>query len=333
MKRFLVAAGISHRHQLLVCLLAVPLLALAGESAAQAYPSRTVRLVVPFPPGGTTDGVARIIAQKMTESMGRPVVVENRSGAGGNVGTEAVAKSAPDGYTMALIANSFTTAPLLSKDVPFNAVTDFAPVALVASAPSVLVTAANAPFRTVADVVQYARANPGKLSYASAGKATLGHLSAELFKAETRTDILHVAYKGGGPAITDVIGGQVNLLFDVLTTAVPQVKAGRMRPLATTGAKRSPLLPDTPTMIESGFPAFQTTAWFGLVVPAATPKEIVGRLNAEVNAALGTSDVRERLAALSTEVEGGTIDQFVAFMRADAAKWARVIKEAGIRAD
>ncbi len=308
-------------------------LALTPQGAqAQAWPAKPIRLIVPFP-AGTTDSLARIVAQKMSASLGQPIVVENMPGASGNIGANAVAKSAPDGYTMVMVSNSLATAPLLGAAMPFNPTTDLAPVGLVATAASVLVTKPGAPFKNMPELLAYAKARPGQVSYASSGNGTLGHLYAEWFKAEAGIDILHVPYKGGGPALMDVLGGQVNLMFDVLVTTLPQVRAGKLLPLAITDGARSPMLPDVPTMAESGFPGFQATAWFALLAPAATPRRVLDQLSTELSKVLASPDVQRDLAVLGMLPESGKPEQFHALYARETERWSRIIKSAGIKAN
>lgn len=315
----------------LVCLLSVGLLTASPRVQAQAFPVKPIRLVVPFP-AGTTDSLARIVAQKMSAGLGQPVVVENVPGASGNIGTNQVAKAAPDGYTLVVVSNSFVTGPLLGIAAQFTP-PDLTPLGLMATAASVLVTKPDAPFKTVQELVAYARANPGKVTYASAGNGTLGQMYGEWFKSEAGVDILHIPYKGGGPALMDVMGGQVNLLFDVLVTTLPQVRAGKLRPLGLTAGQRSAALPDVPTIAESGFPGFQATAWFAMLAPVATPRRIVDQLSNELAKALADPDVRRELANLGMLPDSGKPEQANALFAKENERWSRIIKSAGIRAD
>lgn len=321
------------RRRVLLSTLAASVCATALPAAfAQAFPSRPIRLVVPFP-AGTTDSLARILAQKMSAGLGQPVVVENVPGASGNIGTGQVAKSPADGYTLVLAANSLVTGPLLGIAAPFNASTDLTPVGLVATATSVLVTRPDRPFKTVPELVAYAKARPGKVTYASSGNGTLGHLYAEWFKAEAGIDLLHVPYKGGGPALVDVMGGQVDLLFDVLVTTLPQVRAGKLHAIAVTAGQRSALLPEVPTMAEGGFPGFQGTAWFAMLAPAATPRPVVDQLSAELAKVLATPDIRRDLATLGMVPDTGRPEQFRTLYINENERWTRIIKSAAIRAN
>ncbi|MGE3925816.1 MAG: Bug family tripartite tricarboxylate transporter substrate binding protein [Lautropia sp.] len=308
----------------------MPGLPAQAQGQAASYPSRPVRLVVPFP-AGSTDSLARIVAQRMSVSLGQSFVVENMPGASGNIGAGAVAKAAPDGHTLVMVSNSIVTSPLLGQPMTFNPAVDLVPVGLVATAASVLVTRPGGPFRNVPELVAFARANPGQVTYASAGNGTLGHLYAEWFKSDAGVDILHVPYKGGGPALIDVIGGQVHVLFDVLVTTAPQVRAGKLQPLAITSAERSPMLPDVPTMSESGYPGFHATAFFALMAPAATPRHILDQLSAELGKALAHPEVRRDLANLGMVAEGGRPEQFGALYARENERWSRIIKSANIR--
>jgi tripartite-type tricarboxylate transporter receptor subunit TctC len=305
----------------------------AGAALAQAYPSKPVKLVVPFPPGAYTDSVARLVAQKLSEKWGQPVTVENRPGAAGNIGTDHVAKSEPNGYTliMATVANTISVS--LYKNLTHDFVKDLSPVSLVATVPLVLVANPSIAARSVQELVQITRASPGKFSYASGGNGSTGHLAGEMFNSMTRGQIVHVPYKGITPAVTDLVGGQVSLMFASMDSALPLIKAGRVKALAVTSAKRSPMLPDSPSMVESGFAGFESAAWAGILAPAGTPKAVVDALNAEVSNILRMPDVRERLTSLGAEPGGGSPEDFAAFIAAEIAKWARVVKASGARVD
>ena len=305
----------------------------ASPALAQTYPAQTIRIIVPYTAGGVTDTATRIVAGKMQESMGQPVVVENRSGASGIIGTGAVAKAAADGYTLGVISISHTALSSLFKSLPFDPVKDFAPIALIASAPSVLVASAEQPFKTLPEALAYLRANPAKALYASAGAGTLSHLQSEWLKRDSKLAMVHVPFKGAAPAALETMSGRVTLYFDTLTSAAPHIQTGRLRPLAVTSARRSPLLSDTPTMSEAGFPGFVATAWLGLVAPAGTPAPVLERLNAEVAKALAAPDTRERLLKLGTETEGGSAARFEKFLDQETARWSTLIKEARITAE
>jgi tripartite-type tricarboxylate transporter receptor subunit TctC len=312
------------------------LAALALFANAQApYPTRPIRIVVPFPAGGTTDILARAVAQKLTEATGQTVVVDNRPGAGGNIGAELVAKSAPDGYTLLMgTVGTHAINASLYKAMPFDHVRDFAPVILVAGVPNVLVVNPAVPANSVQELIAYGRANPGKLNFASSGSGTSIHLAAELFKTTTGVQMAHIPYKGSAPALVDLMGGQVQLMFDNLPSALPQIKAGKLRALAVTSAQRSAALPDVPTVAESGLPGFEASSWFGLLAPAATPKDIIAKLNGEVAKWLATPEAREKLAAQGAIVAAGlTPDDFVRHIAAETTKWQKVVKDSGAKVD
>jgi len=317
----------------LIAVLAL-LFASAGASA-QSYPNKPIRLVVPYPAGGPLDIMARAIGQKLTEAWKQPVVVDNRAGAGGNIGADFVAKSAPDGYTllMGAVATHAINPSLYSK-IPYDPVKDFAPVALVAQVPNILVVNPALPAKTVQELIDLARAKPGYLNFASGSTGSTGHLAGELFNTMAGVKMVHIPYKGAAPATADLLGGQVQLMFDNLASALPNVKAGKLRALAVTTLARSPAMPDLPTIAESGLPGFDLTTWFGILVPAGTPPEIVARLNAEIVRALNAKDMRERLEKMGAEPPANnTPEHFAAFIRAEAAKYAKVVKESGAKVD
>ncbi len=314
------------------CLLAA--FSIAGFAHAQTYPSKTIRMVVPFPPGGTTDILGRVAAQKLGEALGQQVVVDNRPGAGGNIGTEAVAKSAPDGYTLLTDPGStLTINPSLFAKLPFDPLKDFAPVSILAAVPNLLVVHPSLPVRSVKELIALAKSKPGQLNYASTGAGQSTHLSMELFKTMARVDMTHVPYKGSAPAVTDLLGGHVLLMFDNMPSALPHVKAGKLRGIAVSTAKRSPVTPDIPTVAESGLPGFEVSVWFGVLAPAGTPREITERLNGILVKALHSADVRERLSAQGAEPIGNSAAEFTAVMKRDLAKWAKVVKDANIKLD
>ncbi|HUN67218.1 MAG TPA: tripartite tricarboxylate transporter substrate binding protein [Burkholderiales bacterium] len=300
-------------------------------SALSQYPQHAIKLVVPFPPAGATDIVGRIVGQKLGERLGQAVVVENRPGAGGSIGSDLVAKSAPDGYTL-LIATSSTHSigPALQK-LPYDPIKDFAAITQVATVPDVLVVSPKLPVANVKELIAYARERPGKLNFASSGIGTVVHLNGEMFKMLTGLDIVHVPYKGTALSIPDLASGNVAILFDSLASAMPNIKAGTVKPLAINAARRSALLPDVPTLAEAGLPAFDRYTWFGMFAPAGTPSDIVRRIQTEVVAALKSPDVRERLDAVGAEPVGSTPEQFVERIRSDGARWAEVIKAANVK--
>jgi tripartite-type tricarboxylate transporter receptor subunit TctC len=310
-------------------------LALAASTAmAQSYPSKPLKMIVPYPPGGGNDTLGRLFAVKLGERLGQPVVVENRGGAGATIGTEAAAKSPPDGYT--LLLSSIAThalSPNLYAKVNYDPVKDFAPVTLLGIAPTVAVINKDLPSATLADFIAAAKAKPGAMAYASGGNGTPPHINGEVFKSVAGIDLLHVAYKGGGPALADLIGGRVQVMFDTAASAMPHVRGGRLRALAISGPKRSPEYPDLPTFAEAGLAAYDTNAWYSIHLPAGTPPDIVKRLNGELVAILKQPDVLERFKQLSTDPVGNSPEEFDAFVRAELAKYAQVIKQAGIKLD
>jgi len=318
------------RHAALFVVLAMT----AADALAQPYPSKPIRLVVPFPAGGTTDILAREVGQRLALSLGQPVVIDNRPGAAGNIGSELVAKSAPDGYTL-LMATVGTHAinPNLYARMPYDHVKDFVPVVLVAGVPNVLEVTPSLPVNSVADLIKLAKEKPGKINFASSGSGTSIHLSGELFKTMAGVDMTHVPYKGSAMAITDLIGGQVQVMFDNLPSSLPQIKAGKLRAIAVTSAQRAPALPDVPTIAESGLPGFEATSWFGLVAPAGTPSSIVGRINADVNQWLQSPEAKEKLLAQGAVAAGGSPEQFAAYIHTETEKWARVVKASGAKVD
>ncbi|HSV16835.1 MAG TPA: tripartite tricarboxylate transporter substrate binding protein [Casimicrobiaceae bacterium] len=309
-------------------------LVVAPLAGAQTYPTRPVRLVVPFPAGGTTDILARAAAQKLSEAWGQQVIVDNRPGAGGNIGTELVARSAPDGYTleMGTVGTHAINASLYSK-LPYDHVKDFAPVILVAGVPNVLVIGPGLPVNSVQELIAYAKANPGKLNFASSGSGTSIHLSGELFKTLTGVQMTHVPYKGSAPALSDLMGGQVQLMFDNLPSSLAFIKAGKLRALAVTSTVRAAALPDVPTMVEAGVPGFEASSWFGILAPAGTPRDIVMRINGEVAKWLASPDAREKLSAQGAIAAGGTPEDFARHIGSETTKWAKVVKESGAKVD
>ncbi len=308
-------------------------LALAPLAMAQTYPARTIRIVVPFAVAGIADTFARVIGQKLGESWGQPVVVENRVGAGGNIGADLVAKAPPDGYTL-VMGNIGTHAvnPYLIRNTPFDPLKDFVPIAHVLDAEGLLVVHPSVRAATVAEVISLAKSEPGKLSYASGGMGTTSHLAGELFKSMAKVDVVHVPYKGNSPAITDLLGGQTQMIFATMPTVLPQVKAGRLRAIAVLGAERASALPDIPTIAET-LPGFAVSNWIGLFAPAGTAPEIVARLNAEVQKIMQQPDVQKRLESEGARFIPTTPESFAAFQKGEAAKWAKAIRDAGIKAE
>jgi tripartite-type tricarboxylate transporter receptor subunit TctC len=316
--------------------LALGLTLMFAAPAHAAYPERPVTMVVPFAAGGTTDILARIVGEELSKRLGQQIVIDNRPGAGGNTGTAVVAKAAPDGYT--LVMGTIGTHAINSsiyKRMPYDPVRDFAPVTIVATVPNVLVAHPSAPFRTVKELIAYAKANPGKLNFASSGAGSSIHLSGEMFKAMTETDIVHITYKGSGPAVIDMISGQVPsmIMFDNLPSSLPQIKAGKLMALGVTSATRTPILPEVPTIAEAALPGYGSTPWFGVLAPAGTPKEIVDKLNSEIVAILGMLSVKERLLEQGAEPVGDAPEHFAKIIEADLTKWAALIEKAGISID
>ena len=313
------------------------MLAFAGWCAgalAQDWPSKPLRFIAPNLPGGPTDILARLIGQKLAESLGQPVVIENRAGAAGNIGTEAAAKAPPDGYTLVTGNNAtFGANVSLYKRLGFDPVKDFAPVILVATQPNILVVHPSLPVNSVRELIALAKARPGQLNYSGSGMGANAHLAAELFKSMTGTSIVHIPYKSAAPALTDLIAGQTQLMFATALSVVPYIKANRVRALGVTTAKRSRSVPDVPTIAEAGVPGFEASTWHGVLVPAGTPVAIVDRLNAEINRTLQQADVRDRLAALGAEIVGGTPKEFTDHIQREIPKWAKVIKIAGVQVE
>lgn len=309
--------------------------AVAALATAQtSYPSKSIRIVVPFPAGGTTDILARAVAQRLTETMGQSVVVDNRAGAGGNIGADLVAKSAPDGYTllMGTVGTHAINASLYAK-MPYDHVRDFSPVILVAGVPNVLVINPTLPVNSVQELIAYGKANPGKLNFASSGNGTSIHLAAELFKTMTSVQMTHVPYKGSAPAVVDLVGGQVQLMFDNLPSALPQIKAGRLKALAVTSAQRSAALPDVPTVAETGLAGFEASSWFGLLAPAGTPKDVIAKLNGEVAKWLATPEAKDKLAAQGAIPAGLSPDDFTRHIASETVKWQKVVRDSGAKID
>ncbi|KWT71355.1 MULTISPECIES: tripartite tricarboxylate transporter substrate binding protein [unclassified Variovorax] len=307
------------------------LAALAAQ--AQSWPAKPVRLVVTYPPGGTVDAVARILAPKLSARLGQPVVVDNRGGAGGAIGGELVARSPADGYTVMLDASNHAQNPALRSKMPFDALRDFAPVSLLVKVPNILVVHPAAPIRSVQDLIAQATARPGEVNYASSGNGSSPHLAAVLFDSMAKTRMTHVAYKGGGPALTDVMAGQVPVFFASLGSGMPYIQGGKLRPIAIGGRTRSPALPEVPTIAESGLPGYEMYEWNAVFVPVGTPAPVIERLSMEIAATLKEADVRQRLEAVGAEVIGAGPAELDAFRRAELAKWSRLAKENKLQVD
>ena len=317
-----------------IAALFVAFAALPAAAQGGAYPAKPIRLVVPFPAGGTTDILARAVAQKLSETWSQQVIVDNRPGAGGNIGSDLVAKAAPDGYTLLMgTVGTHAINPSLYAKMPYDHVKDFTPVILVAGVPNVLEVNPSLPVHSVQELIAYAKANPGKLNFASSGNGTSIHLSGELFKSMTGVQMVHVPYKGSAPALADLIGGQVQLMFDNLPSSLQFIKAGKLRALAVTSSARSSALPDLPTLAESGLPGFEASSWFGVLAPAHTPPAIVAKLNAAIGAWLATPEAKEKLSAQGAIPAGGPPEAFVKHIADETAKWAKVVKASGAHID
>lgn len=302
----------------------------AGAYAQTAYPTKPIRFVVPFAPGGGTDIVARLIAQRLNDGLGQPVVVDNRGGAGSTLGTDIVCKAPPDGYTLLLGNISMAFNAWLYKSLPYNAEKDLAGVSMVAVQPNIVVLHPSVPAKTIREFVDYARANPGKLSYASAGSGAGTHLAGEMLKDRLKIDMLHVPYKGTGPAVTDLIGGQVQVMISTFASALPHVKSGRLRALAVTSAKRSPATPDVPTLIEAGVPDYDYSTWYALFVPARTAPAIIEKLNTVTRQALSGDDMKQKFDAQGVEPWTNSPAELNAYVRAETAKWGKVVRAAKV---
>ena len=309
------------------------LAALATSAFAQGYPTKPAKVIVPYPPGGPTDIVARVVSQKLSEQMGQQFIVENRPGAGGNIGAEAVAKSPADGYTLLVATTAHAINPALFKSLGYNLVKDFAPVSQLTSGPLVIVANPSLPAKNVKELIALAKAKPGTLNYASSGNGQSTHLSAELFGTMAGVKMNHIPYKGSAPALTDVMGGQASLMFDTMLSAMPQVKNVKLKAIAVTSAARSPAAPDVPTVAESGLPGYEAIAWNGLLAPAGTPAEVVNKLNAELKKALDAPDVKDRFSAQGFGAAWNTREAFAKFIQAELDKWAKVVKVSGATLD
>lgn len=313
---------------------ALGLLALTPLAAqAQTFPTKAITIIVPFSAGGTTDILARVLGQFISKDLGQPVIIDNRAGAGGNIGTQLVARAAPDGYTilMGTVGTHAINQSLYPK-LAFDPIKDFAPLTRVALVPNLLVANPAQPFKTVKELMAYAKANPGKVTFGSSGSGTSIHLSGELFKQMAGVDIQHVAYKGSAPAVNDLLGNHIAIMFDNMPSAISHVKAGKLRPLAVTTAQRSPALPDVPTIAEAGVPGYEATSWFGLLAPAKTPAPVVARLNASILKALADPDVKKKLLEQGAEPAGETPAQFAAFIASETVKWGKIVKQSGATA-
>ncbi len=313
--------------------LAVLLCACAGSVFAQGYPGKTIRYIVPWPPGGGADVLSRIVSPKLAEALGQQVVIDNRGGAAGNIGAELAAKSPPDGYTIAFAyAGTHAINPSIYSKMPFKE-SDFAPIIWMAEVPQVLVVHPSLPVKTVKDVIALAKSKPDQLSYGSSGSGAMNHLTGALFTMMTNTKLVHVPYKGGGPAAIALLSGEISMIFGEPATVVQQIKAGKVRAIAVTSAKRALALPDLPTVAESGVPGYEVTSWNGILAPAGTPREIIARLNGELNKIIAAPDMKQRMIDNGFEPVGGTPEKFAEKIRAEIAKWAPVVKSAGVKVD
>lgn len=315
----------------LAALIAATALTATAWVAAQSFPVKPITIVVPASPGGAIDLVARLVGQKLTESMGQPVFIDNKTGATGIIGTDFVAKAAPDGYTLALVASSHAINPSMKKVMPFDAIRSFEPVVLTHVVPLMLVVSPSLPVKTVRELIAYGKANPGKLTFASSGSGGAPHFSGELFKTMAGIDMVHVPYKGSTLAHPDLLSGRTSMMFDTVAAINTQVKSEKVRALAVTTAKRSSVAPTVPTMAEAGLLGYETSTWGGVLAPAATPKALVDKLNTEINKALNMPDVRQRLQEAGIEVGGGTPQRFTDFIQTETVKWAKVAVDAGIK--
>jgi len=308
------------------------LVALASTADAQSWPSKPIRIISPYPPAGANDLLARIIAPKLSEQLGQPVVVENRAGATGNIGAELVAKAPADGYTLLMgQAGNLTINISLMAKIPFDPVRDFSPVTMVASTPNVLVVHPSLPVRTVKDLIALAKAKPGQINYATSGIGSPGHLAAELLNKSAGIRLVHIPYKGAAPALLDVVAGNAHLYFTSAVSAQPFIPSGRLRMVAVASAKRSPSLPEVPTVAEAGFPEFDVSSWWGVVAPASTPREVVMRLQVEIHRVIALPEIRTKLAEQGLDIATNTPEQFAAYIKSETAKWAKLIREVGVK--
>ncbi|TAK67858.1 MAG: tripartite tricarboxylate transporter substrate binding protein [Betaproteobacteria bacterium] len=307
---------------------------MSAEAFAQSYPAKPIRLLVPYAAGGATDIMARVVAQKLSENLGQQVLVENRAGAGGNIAADAVAKAAPDGYTLFFGSTGpLVINPFLYARLSFDPAKDFAPIGLVGDMPLFLVIPVSQPVHSIKDLIALAKAKPGKLNYASSGIGGTTHLAMELFKTTAGADILHIPYKGTAAGVADMLAGNIQVMFDVMATSGPHVKTGKLRFIGVTTAKRSAFAPDVPTIAESGFPGFEATFWTGFLAPAGTPREIINKLSTELAKVIALPELRESFASLGMEPRTANPEQFEAFIRSESVKWAKVVRDSGARAE
>jgi tripartite-type tricarboxylate transporter receptor subunit TctC len=302
-------------------------------SAQESYPSRPVRFILPFPPGGGTDILGRVIAERLSANLGQPVVTENRGGAGGNVGAEAAARSSPDGYTIVLVAPSLAISPTLYSKLNYDPVKDLAPISLVATVPNVMITHPSVPAQTLQEFIALVRSRPGAMNFGSGGSGTSNHLAGELFNIVAGTKLVHIPYKGVNLAMQDVLSGQVHLVFIGIPAAAPHIKAGRLRALALVAPQRTPALPEVPTVAEAGLKDFEVTTWYGVMAPAGTPRPVITRLNSELVKIMHTPDTKERLAGMATDPLTSTPEEFAAYLKQEIVKWGDVVRKANLKAD
>ncbi|MES2363717.1 MAG: tripartite tricarboxylate transporter substrate binding protein [Pseudomonadota bacterium] len=310
------------------------LLASAPATAQAPYPSKTITMIVPFSAGGTTDILARIVGQALTAELGQSVIIDNRAGAGGNIGGQAAARATADGYTLFMgTVGTHAINATLYKKMPFDPIKDFAPLTRVANVPNLLVANPAQPFKTVKELIAYAKAHPGQLNFGSSGNGSSIHLSGELFKTMAKVDMQHVPYKGSAPAVTDLLGNQIAIMFDNMPSAIQHVRSGKLRAIAVTTAKRSPELPNVPTIAEAGVPGYEATSWFGLFAPAGTPPAVLSKLNTAIVKVLAKADVKKKISEQGAEVYSETPEQFSAFIQKESVKWGKVVRESGASVD
>lgn len=334
MSRFPFHAAPKRRTFVLAAAAAAVSLAPFAASAQAQFPAKPITIIVPFSAGGTTDILARVIGQYMGRDLGQTVVVDNRAGAGGNIGGQAAARAPADGYTLFMgTVGTHAINQSLYRKMPFDPIKDFAPLSRVAMVPNLLVANPSQPFKSVKEMIAFAKANPGKINFGSSGNGSSIHLSGELFKQMAGVDMQHVPYRGSAPAVSDLLGGQISVMFDNMPSAIPHVKGGKLRALAVTTAKRSPALPDVPTIAEAGVPGYEATSWFGLLAPAGTPAPVVAKLNASILKALADPEVKKKLAEQGAEPHGEKPEQFAAFIESETVKWGKVVKESGASLD
>jgi tripartite-type tricarboxylate transporter receptor subunit TctC len=313
-----------------VTLLIAMVFSIVPQAHAQSYPRSPLKIVVPFPPGGGTDLLARLLGQKLNENWGQPVVTDNRAGANGTIGAAIVAKSSPDGYTLLLVPSGFAVNPSMYRKLPYSTEKDFAPITQLAASPLLVLVHPSLPAMSIKELIALAKARPGQINYASSGNGSPPHLATEHFKTMAGVNMVHIPYKGGGPAMVDLLAGQVSVYFNAILQALPYAKGGKLRPLAVTSPKRFPAIPQTPTIAETGLPGYEMTNWYGLLAPAGTPKDIVTKINTEVAKILNHPEVKDRLAADGAIVVGSTPEQFTVFLQQEIAKFAKIVKASGM---